>query len=207
MTVDLTAALAVAPVIAVVRLPDAAGVIRALRAMVDGGVPAVELTLTTPGALDDLAAAREALADVACLGAGSVRTAAEAALAVEAGARFVVTPTVAPSVIAAAGVPVICGGLTPTELADAADAGAYAVKVFPARAFGPGYLRDVLAPMPQLRLVPTGGVDLSNVGDYARAGAVAVGIGSALVDPGLVAAGDWAELTRRAAAFAAAWPH
>src|SRR6266542_939304 len=191
---DLAAALAVTPVIAIVRLADSAGVDRALRALIDGGIPALEVTLTTPGALKALAEARAALDGSACL---------------EAGARFLVTPTVAPHVVAVgtrAGVPVICGGLTPTELAAAHDAGAYAVKVFPAKAFGPGYLRDVLAPMPHLRLVPTGGIDPSNVADYARAGAVAVGAGNALVDPGLVTAGDWAELTRRAGAFATAWP-
>src|SRR6266508_1760019 len=182
---DLAAALAVTPVIAIVRLADSAGVDRALRALIDGGIPALEVTLTTPGALKALAEARAALDGSACLGAGSVRV-------VAVGTR--------------AGVPVICGGLTPTELAAAHDAGAYAVKVFPAKAFGPGYLRDVLAPMPHLRLVPTGGIDPSNVADYARAGAVAVGAGNALVDPGLVTAGDWAELTRRAGAFAAAWP-
>ncbi len=206
---DLAAALAVTPVIAIVRLADSAGVDRALRALIDGGIPALEVTLTTPGALKALAEARAALDGSACLGAGSVRDAADAEQAIEAGARFLVTPTVAPHVVAVgtrAGVPVICGGLTPTELAAAHDAGAYAVKVFPAKAFGPGYLRDVLAPMPHLRLVPTGGIDPSNVADYARAGAVAVGAGNALVDPGLVTAGDWAELTRRAGAFATAWP-
>jgi 2-dehydro-3-deoxyphosphogluconate aldolase/(4S)-4-hydroxy-2-oxoglutarate aldolase len=214
VVVRLADALTVAPVIAIVRLPGRAGVgragiERAVWAVVDGGVPAAEITLTTPGALEALSAAQAALGDAACLGVGSVRTAADAARAVEAGARFLVTPTVAPDVLAAAaltGVPVFCGGLTPTELAAAHDAGAYAVKVFPAHVFGPGYLRDVLAPMPDLRLVPTGGVDPTNVADYARAGAVAVAAGSALVEPGLVVAGDWAAITARAAAFAAAWP-
>ncbi len=206
---DLPAALATAPVVAIVRLPDSTGIDRALRALLDGGVPALEVTLTTPGALEALAEASGALGAAACLGAGSIRDAADAARAIDAGARFLVTPTVAPEVVAVgnrAGVPVVCGGLTPTELAAAHDAGAYAVKVFPAKAFGPGYLRDVLAPMPHLRLVPTGGIEPSNVADYARAGAVAVGAGSAMVDPKLVAAGDWAGLTSRAAAFAAAWP-
>jgi 2-dehydro-3-deoxyphosphogluconate aldolase / (4S)-4-hydroxy-2-oxoglutarate aldolase len=206
---DFAAALAVTPVVAIIRLPNSTGIDRALRAVLDGGVPAVEITLTTPGALDALAAASDVLGGPACLGAGSVRDATDAERAIDAGARFLVTPTVAPQVVAVgnlAGIPVVCGGLTPTELAAAHDAGAYAVKVFPAKAFGPGYLRDVLAPMPHLRLVPTGGVDPSNVADYARAGAVAVGAGNALVDPKLVAAGDWAALTGRAVAFAAAWP-
>jgi 2-dehydro-3-deoxyphosphogluconate aldolase/(4S)-4-hydroxy-2-oxoglutarate aldolase len=207
--VRLSDALSVAPVIAIVRLPGRAGVERALRAVVEGGVPAGEITLTTPGALDALDVARRALGDAACLGAGSVRTAAEAARAIGAGAAFLVTPTVAPDVLDAAaahGVPVFCGGLTPTELAAAQAAGAYAVKVFPARVFGPAYLRDVLAPMPDLRLVPTGGIDPGNVAAYARAGAVAVAAGNALVNPALVAAGDWAAITGRAVAFAAAWP-
>jgi 2-dehydro-3-deoxyphosphogluconate aldolase / (4S)-4-hydroxy-2-oxoglutarate aldolase len=193
--VRLADALSVAPVIAIVRLPVRTGAERAVRAAVEGGVPAAEIALTTPDALDALAAARAELGDAACLGAGSVRTVADATRAVEAGAAFLVTPTVVPEVLAAAiDVPVVCGGLTPTELAAAQAAGAYAVKVFPARVFGPAYLRDVLAPMPDLRLVPTGGVDPGNVAEYARAGAVAV------------AAGDWAAITERAAAFAGAWP-
>jgi 2-dehydro-3-deoxyphosphogluconate aldolase/(4S)-4-hydroxy-2-oxoglutarate aldolase len=207
--VRLADALSVAPVIAIVRLPVPEGAERAVAAVVEGGVPAAEIALTTPGALDALTNAGAGLGDAACLGAGSVRTPADAARAIDAGARFLVTPTVAPAVLdaaAPAGVPVFCGGLTPTELAAAQAAGAYAVKVFPARLFGPGYLRDVLAPMPDLRLVPTGGVDPANVAAYARAGAVAVAAGSALVDPGLVAAGDWAAIRARAAAFAAAWP-
>jgi len=209
VVMHLADALSVAPVIAIVRLPSADGVAGALRAVVAGGVPAAEVTLTTPGALDALAAARRAFGDAACLGAGSVRTAADAVRAADAGAAFLVTPTVAPAVldaVAGTGVPVICGGLTPTELAAAQDAGAYAVKVFPARLFGPAYLRDVLAPMPDLRLVPTGGVGPADVPAYARAGAVAVAAGSALVDPRLVAAADWAAIAGRAAAFAAAWP-
>jgi 2-dehydro-3-deoxyphosphogluconate aldolase / (4S)-4-hydroxy-2-oxoglutarate aldolase len=205
--VELAAALAAAPVVAIVRLDASAGVDRTLRAVLAGGVPAIEVTLTTPGALDCLAAARDSLAGAACLGAGSVHTAAQASAAIDAGARFLVTPTVAPAVVAAAdpaGVPVICGGLTPTELAAAHDAGAYAVKVFPANVFGPRYLRDVLAPLPHLRLVPTGGIDPANLADYLHAGAVAVGAGRALADPQLVATGDWTGLTARAAAFAAA---
>ncbi len=206
---ELAAALEQTPVVAIIRLGDSGGAARAARAVVDGGVPAVEITLTTPGALESLARLSAELGDAVCAGAGSVRTADDARRAIGAGARYLVTPVLAVPVIeagAAAGVPVVCGGFTPTELATAQAAGAYAVKVFPANVLGPGYLRDVLAPMPDLRLVPTGGVDATNLAAYVRAGAIAVGVGSALVDAGSVARGDWDVLQARAAALAASVP-
>lgn len=188
-------------VIAIIRLPSAEGVVRAGELLAGAGLSAVEVTLTTPGALSALPALRAALPATCLVGAGSVRTAEQSVAATQAGAQFLVTPTMRPEVIAAAELPVVCGALTPTEIEAAQVAGAALVKVFPASAFGPGYLREILAPMPELRLVPTGGITPDSVGTYAQAGAAAVGVGSALVDAKLVMNGDWDELRRRADRF------
>ncbi|WP_117213584.1 bifunctional 4-hydroxy-2-oxoglutarate aldolase/2-dehydro-3-deoxy-phosphogluconate aldolase [Allorhizocola rhizosphaerae] len=192
-----------ARLIAIVRLRSADGLLRACQELLDAGVPSVEVTLTTPGALDAI----QRLG----IGAGSVRTPSEARQAQEAGAAFLVTPTIRPQVVAAAQVPVVCGAFTPTEVDLAASEGAAFVKLFPASLGGPRYVREILAPMPDIPLIPTGGVNLSNLADYAAAGAVGVGVGSALADPTLVEARDWASLRQRARAFvqaaATAWPH
>lgn len=197
-------------VIAIIRLPSAEGAVRVGEILAGAGLSAVEITLTTPGALSAISELRAAVAGSCLVGAGSVRTPEQAMSAREAGAEFLVTPTVRPAVLAATELPVVCGALTPTEIETAADCGAALVKVFPASAFGPGYLRELLAPMPELRLAPTGGVTPESVADYAAAGAVAVGVGSALVDARLVAAGAWDVLRDRAARFmsaaTAAWP-
>ncbi|NUT18726.1 MAG: bifunctional 4-hydroxy-2-oxoglutarate aldolase/2-dehydro-3-deoxy-phosphogluconate aldolase [Hamadaea sp.] len=191
-------------VIAIIRLPSAEGAARVGEILADAGLPAVEVTLTTPGALSAIRELRAAVSGACLVGAGSVRTAEQAVSAHEAGAQFLVTPTVRPAVLSATDLPVVCGALTPTEIETAALAGAALVKVFPASAFGPGYVRELLAPMPELRLAPTGGITADSVAAYAAAGAVAVGVGSALVDPRLVAAGDWGALRSRAAGFLAA---
>ena len=187
--------------VAVVRLSDTRRALDAIRAIADGGVTAIELTMTTPGALDlleDLARWRDA--DLV-LGAGTVLGADATRRAVDAGAAFVVSPVFLPAVIEEGhrvGVPVVSGAFTPTEIHAAHTAGADLVKVFPADTLGPSHIRGVLAPMPFLRLMPTGGVTAQNVGEWLRAGAVAVGLGSSLVDPTLVAAGDMAALAARA---------
>ena len=199
-------------VIAVARLPAAAGLRAAARALAAGGVGAVEITLTTPGAIEaigELASDR----DLACVvGAGTVLDESAACEVIDAGARFVVSPTLTPAVIRVCrdrDIPCLPGAFTPTEIVEAWRAGAPLVKLFPAAPVGPGYLRDLLAPLPFLRLVPSGGVSLENVGDWIRAGAVAVSVGSALLPAALVrseAAGGaggagGAELTLRARAF------
>ncbi|MFD9128182.1 bifunctional 4-hydroxy-2-oxoglutarate aldolase/2-dehydro-3-deoxy-phosphogluconate aldolase [Kitasatospora sp. NPDC059571] len=200
----LRAALAADPVIAVVRaprIPDAAALCAALAA---GGIAQVELTFTTPGVTDHLAAAAAAGHRV---GAGTVLTADQAERAVAAGAAFLVTPGGRPEVAAvahAAGVPAVLGALTPTEVATAVDLGAAAVKVFPARAFGPGYLRDLRGPYPDVPLVASGGVHAGNAADFLAHGALAVCAGSDVVPADAVTAGDWARITRLAAAFTAA---
>lgn len=187
--------------VAVVRLPESRAAMDAVRAVHAGGVAVIELTLTTPGALGIIAELARWAPDEVLVGAGSVLDADAARRAVDAGARFVVSPVCRRAVIDEAhrlGVPAMPGGYTPTELLAAHDAGADVVKVFPAETLGPAFVKGVLAPMPFLRLMPTGGVTPENAGDWLRAGAIAVGLGSALVDPRLVAAGDLATLTARA---------
>lgn len=192
--------------VAVVRLTDTRLALEAIRAVADGGVTAIELTMTTPGALqllEELARWDDSgLPDGGLLlGAGSVLGTDAARRAVDAGAAFVVSPVFVPEVIDEGhrlGVPVLAGAFTPTEIYNAHRAGADLVKVFPADTLGPAHVKGVLAPMPFLRLMPTGGVTPDNVGVWLRAGAAGVGLGSALVDPKLVQAGDVAELRARA---------
>lgn len=183
-------------------LPDAAALCRALA---EGGIRTVELTFTTPGVLGHLE--RAAGVEGTNLGVGTVRSAAQARDAVNAGARFLVTPDVNEEVAQAArdlAVPVFLGALTPTEVARAAALGSVAVKIFPARAFGPGYLKDLHGPFPGLPLLPSGGVSEANAREFLGAGAVAVCAGTSVVPPDTVAAGDWADITTRAARFVAA---
>ena len=187
--------------IAVVRLNDAAGAIRAIEAIRAGGIRAIELTMTTPGAIELIGETRRVFGDDVLVGIGSVLDAQSARRAVDAGARYVVSPVFRRAVIEEAHrlcVPAMPGAFSPTEILDAHEAGADIVKITPAEVLGVAFLKGVLAPMPFLRLMPTGGVTPENVGDWLRAGAVAVGVGSALVDAKLVAAGEFATLTERA---------
>ncbi|HEX2781323.1 MAG TPA: bifunctional 4-hydroxy-2-oxoglutarate aldolase/2-dehydro-3-deoxy-phosphogluconate aldolase [Gemmatimonadaceae bacterium] len=187
--------------IAVVRLPAGTHALRAVEAILAGGVRAIELTMTTPGALGILAELRQAFGDDVLAGMGSLLDAEGTRRAIDAGARYVVSPVFRPAVIEEAhrlGVAAMPAGFTPTEILAAHEAGADVVKVTPAEVLGPAFIKGVLAPIPFLKLMPTGGVTPDNVGEWLRAGAVAVGVGSALVDPKLVAAGDFAALTERA---------
>ncbi len=189
--------------IAIVRLDDLSAAVEIGRALVEGGIRALEFTLTNRDAIAAVARVRAELDGRAAVGAGTVLSADAAREAVAAGAQFLVTPTLEPGVITAgreAGMPVVCGAFTPTEILAAWRHGAELVKVFPARALGPGYIKDVLAPLPDLRLVPTGGVDLENCGAFLAAGAYTVALGSNLVDTRLIAQHDWeglAALARR----------
>ena len=195
-------------VVPVVRLPDLAGAVGLAEALLDGGVTAVELTMTSPGALEALSLLRERVAGfargTAALGMGSVLNRDMAVAAIESGAQFVVAPTLdLPTVSCCVErkIPVMPGAFTPTEIQTAWLAGAAVVKVFPATRLGPGYFSDVLAPLPHLRLMPTGGVGLENAGEFIGAGAVAVGVGSALVRKDWVADGNWPALTAQARKF------
>jgi 2-dehydro-3-deoxyphosphogluconate aldolase/(4S)-4-hydroxy-2-oxoglutarate aldolase len=192
-------------VIAVVRLDDLSKAVPLTEALVAGGVRAVEFTFTNPAAAEAIAAASVALGPRALIGAGSVLDAETARVAILAGATFIVTPTISLSTIEICnryGVATTIGALTPTEILTAWQAGATYVKVFPANLGGPRYLRDVLGPLPQLKLIPTGGVDVDNAGEFIRAGAVAVALGSNLVDSRSVATEDWETITARAQAIA-----
>jgi 2-dehydro-3-deoxyphosphogluconate aldolase/(4S)-4-hydroxy-2-oxoglutarate aldolase len=194
-------------VVAVVRLDDLSRAVPLTEALVAGGVRAVEFTFTNPDAAAAITAAHEGLGGRALIGAGSVLDAETARVAILAGAAFVVTPTVSLPVIEICnryGVATVIGALTPTEILTAWQAGATYVKVFPASLGGPRYLRDVRGPLPQVKLIPTGGVDAANAGEFIRVGAVAVALGSNLVDARSVANDDWPTITERAQAIVAA---
>jgi len=188
-------------VVAVVRLKDAARVRAAVDALAEGGVRAIEVTMTVPGAVDVLREIARALPTDFVLGAGTVLDADTARAVIDAGASFVVGPVFRPELIHVCherGAAAIPGCFSPTEILAAHDTGADIVKVFPATSLGPQFIKDVRAPLPQVKLMPTGGVSLDNAGDWIRAGAVAVGLGSALVDAMAIARGDFAVLTANA---------
>ena len=156
--------------------------------------------MTTPGALEAIEGSRERLPDV-LMGAGTVLDAVTAREAILAGAQFLVTPTVAPDVIEMAhryGIPVIPGAMTPTEILACWEAGADMVKVFPASVLGSGYIKAVRGPLPQIPLVPTGGITADNAGDFIKAGAALVCAGGWLVDRSALAQGRYEVLTRKA---------
>ncbi|MBO9541217.1 bifunctional 4-hydroxy-2-oxoglutarate aldolase/2-dehydro-3-deoxy-phosphogluconate aldolase [bacterium] len=184
----------------VIRAKDATEAVWAAQAAIEGGLELLEITLTTPGALDAIRTLSES---GALVGAGTVLTRDDAHAAIKAGAAFVVSPHTDAAVVAAcreAGVWVAPGAATPTELLAAHRLGADCVKVFPAEALGgPRYLKLVRDPLPFLPLMPTGGVDASNLAAYLAAGAVAAGVATCLFDREAVARRDAGELARRAA--------
>lgn len=191
--------------VAILRLDDLSHAVAISRALLDGGVRLLEFTLTNPRALDTIRTLRDELpefaAGEAALGAGSVITVEQAQNARGAGAQFLVAPIVATRVIrygVELDLPVFPGALTPTEVHTALHAGARMVKLFPAARLGPGYLRDLLAPLPEARLMPTGGVSLDNIGEFFAHGAAAVAVGGALLDPAALRAGDWSVIRDRA---------
>jgi 2-dehydro-3-deoxyphosphogluconate aldolase/(4S)-4-hydroxy-2-oxoglutarate aldolase len=187
--------------VAVVRMADSGRLVRLAEAIAEGGVTAIEITMTTPNALAVIEETGRQLGDAVTVGVGSVLDAETARRAVDAGARYVVSPVFKPEIVEEShrlGVPVMPGCFTPTEILTATEAGADVVKVFPADVFGPTFFKAVRAPMPHLKMMPTGGVSLTNAGDWIRAGAVAVGVGSALLDTQAIADGDWATLTQNA---------
>ena len=195
-------------VLAVVRapaIPDAADLCQALA---DGGIRTVELTFTTPDVLTHVRRAAEAAGTTGTLlGVGTVLSGDQARAAIDAGARFLVTPGLRPEVAEAAvraGVPVFLGAFTPTEVAQAVDLGSAAVKLFPAGQLGPGYLKDLRGPYPSVQLLPSGGVSAGNAASWLAAGALAVCAGTSVVPPASVADGAWPEITRRAGEFVTA---
>ena len=192
--------------VAIVRLDDLSAAVPIAEALLRGGARSVEFTFTNPLAGRAIEAVRDAVGDRASIGAGSVLDTETARVAILSGAEFIVTPTLNVAVIELCNryaVPTVIGGFTPTELLTAWQAGASYVKVFPATVGGPQYLKDVRGPLPQLKLIPTGGVNIENAADFIRAGASAIAVGSNLVDAKTVRAERWDVLEERARAFAA----
>jgi len=193
-------------IVAVIRLRDPGKLRAVVDAIVAGGVQALEVTMTVPGAVELIRGLAPTLPEGFLLGAGTVIDAPTAHAVIDAGAQFVISPVFRRAVIDACherGVPVAPGCFTPTEILEAHDAGADIVKVFPATTLGPQYIKDVRAPLPQVRLMPTGGVTPDNAGDWIRAGAVAVAAGSSLLDSAAIDAGRFEVITANARRFVA----
>jgi 2-dehydro-3-deoxyphosphogluconate aldolase/(4S)-4-hydroxy-2-oxoglutarate aldolase len=188
-------------IIAIVRAQQAAQVGPMFEALIAGGIVATEITMTTPNALSAIREAREKVGARSLVGVGTVVDAQTCHAAIEAGAEFIVTPICRTELVAiahAAGRPIMLGAYTATEAQLAHEAGADFIKIFPADSLGPGYIKALRAPLPHLRIVPTGGVDVGNVADFLKAGCAALGVGSALVSAKILEKADWPELTRRA---------
>ena len=194
-------------VVLVVRAGSADEALNGIKAVVEGGLKAVEVTFSVPGAPSVIREVKRVLGDQVILGAGTVLNPEDAEDAVDAGATYLVAPNTDEKVIGSAkrlGVAVFPGAFTPSEIARAWDLGADVVKVFPASLGGPAYIRALKAPLPHIRLMPTGGVDERNAGDFIKAGAFALGAGGALFDQKKLRAKDWKGMTETAARFMAA---
>ena len=203
---DILARLKAEKVVALIRADSSASLLDWARALSAGGLNCIELTMTTPGALELCALVTKELPQI-LLGLGTVLDAVTARQGVNAGAKFIVTPAVRPAVIATCrelGVPVLGGALTPTEVYTSWELGVDVVKIFPAEFFGPAYIKSLKAPFPQIEVMPTGGVTPETVGEFLRNGAFATAAGSALVAPAALKSGDWAAITARARQFVAA---
>jgi 2-dehydro-3-deoxyphosphogluconate aldolase/(4S)-4-hydroxy-2-oxoglutarate aldolase len=193
-----------AGIVAVVRAPDPAGLVEVIRALAAGGVTVAEVTLTVPNALEVVREAKRVLGDSVLLGAGTVLDPETCRAALLAGAEFIVSPTFNFDVIRLCrryDKLVMPGAFTPTEILTAWEVGADVVKVFPADVVGPAFFKAMRGPLPQIRLMPTGGVDLTNAAEFLKAGACCLGVGSQLVDPKLVAAKAFDQLRELAARY------
>lgn len=191
-------------VVAIMRARSADQLLEAAEAVLAGGVKAIEVTMTTPGALDVIRQAVSKFGSEVLFGVGSVLDPETARSAMLAGAQFVVCPTLNIKTVEICNrysVPVMPGAYTPTELLTAWEAGATVVKVFPASVGGPAYIKAIKAPLPHIRLAAVGGVDLDNAADFIRAGVEIVGVGGELVSQKLLDAKDFAAITERARGF------
>ncbi|MGI8484478.1 MAG: bifunctional 4-hydroxy-2-oxoglutarate aldolase/2-dehydro-3-deoxy-phosphogluconate aldolase [Thermomicrobiales bacterium] len=191
-------------VVAIVRLDDYSSAVEMAQALIRGGITSVEFTYTNPAAGVAIATVKAALGDAVQVGAGTVLDPETARAAILQGADFIVAPVVNVPTIELCrrySIPTVIGSFTATEILTAWQAGATYVKVFPASAVGPSYLKDIRGPLPQVRLIPTGGVTLQNAGDFIRAGASAIAVGSNLVDAKTVQTQEWQTLADRASAF------
>jgi 2-dehydro-3-deoxyphosphogluconate aldolase/(4S)-4-hydroxy-2-oxoglutarate aldolase len=196
-----------AGIVAVVRAPDPTHLIEVIRALADGGVTVAEVTFTVPNALDVLSRARKELPANVLLGAGTVLDPETARAAILAGAEFIVAPTINLDVIRLCrryDKLVMPGAFTPTEILTAWEAGADIVKVFPADNLGPTFFKAMRGPLPQIRLMPTGGVDLNTAANFLKAGACCLGIGGQLVEPKAVAERNFERIRDLARQYVAA---
>ena len=191
-------------IIAVIRTDETEKILPACEALVSGGVRALEITMTTRNALSAIREVSRRFEHEAITGAGTVLNVEMCRAVIDAGAEFVVTPVMKPEVVPvahAANRPIMLGSYTPTEAQLTHEAGADFVKIFPAEGLGASYIKAILAPLPHLKIVPTGGVDLQTVADFFKAGCVAVGIGSALVSSAVLRDKNWPDLAQRAREF------
>jgi 2-dehydro-3-deoxyphosphogluconate aldolase/(4S)-4-hydroxy-2-oxoglutarate aldolase len=193
-----------AGVVAVIRAKSKDQLLDITNALLEGGVPSIEVTMSTPKAIAGIESLADKLGDKAIVGVGTCIDAATARDAIAAGAQFVVSPITDPEIIATTiryGKVSIPGAFTPTEILRAWTLGGDVIKVFPSTSLGPQYFKDILAPLPQLKLTPTGGVDQKNTGAWIKAGAVCVGAGSALVSKEALEKNDWKAVAAAAKAF------
>ncbi|HUI30500.1 MAG TPA: bifunctional 4-hydroxy-2-oxoglutarate aldolase/2-dehydro-3-deoxy-phosphogluconate aldolase [Candidatus Acidoferrales bacterium] len=187
--------------VAVIRLSDSKKLLRVAEAIYRGGVSGIEITMTVPNAIQVIENASREIGSYMILGVGTVLDPETAKRAIDAGATYVVSPIFKKEIIDVAhrnGVPAMPGAFTPTEIQTAYECGADIVKVFPADVVGMPFFKGILAPMPHLRLMPTGGVTLTNAGDWLKAGACAVGVGTALLDKNAIASENYQVLTDNA---------
>lgn len=194
-------------IVAIIRADSSAQLVEATGALIAGGVDTVEVTMTTPNALQVIRDTTQTFGAKLVMGVGTVIDDITARMAIDAGAEFVVTPVVRPDVITICGrygKPVMTGAYTPTEALTAHEAGSDFIKLFPAENLGPGYIKSLRAPLPQLEIIPTGGVSAKNCHEYFQAGCVTVGVGTSLVSKPILQNKDWKTLTEHAAAFVAA---
>ena len=193
-------------IIAVVRAQKPEQILPVAEALLAGGVIAVEITMTTPNAIEAIRAARLKIGERGLIGVGTVLDVATCRTAIEAGAEFVVSPILRRELIEVAHAldrPIMLGAYTPTEAQLAYEAGSDFIKIFPADTLGPAYIKALRAPLPHLRIVPTGGVDLNTAADFLKAGCVALGVGSSLLTRDILASDNWPALTSRAREFVA----
>lgn len=187
--------------VAVIRMADSTKLIKVAEAIYKGGVTGIEITMSVPGAIQVISEASKEIGSYMNVGVGSVLNAETAQRSIDAGAKYVVSPILKREIIETARnneVPMIPGTFTPTEIQTAYEAGADIIKVFPANVLGMAFFKSVLAPIPHLKLMPTGGVSLTNAGEWFKAGACAVGVGSALLDKKAIEEENYKKLTGNA---------
>lgn len=191
-------------IIAVIRLSDVAKLEKIIGALASGGIKALEITMTTPNAVEIIQDLAKKLDDEFILGAGTVLDAETAETVIRAGAKFIVSPIMEPDVIKMTqkyDMVSIPGAFSPTEIVSAWNYGADIVKIFPATALGPGFFKDIRGPLPHIKLTPTGGVSLDNAAQFIQAGASCIGVGTSLLNKKMIAEENWDGLSRLAADF------